>query len=89
MPHHHDNCCGQETHDHDHSSSGPQDNLFACIDRSNVVALNTGGDGPEVIKPWHERLDEGKVHELFSSQLVLSPQTCTFQSLTSDADDQM
>jgi len=62
MPHQHDNGCGHESHDHDHdhdtSDLGPQDNLFAHIDRSNVVALNTNGVGSEVIKPWHNRLDE-------------------------------
>lgn len=74
--HHHDDSCGHESHDHDHdhdhdsSSTGPQDNLFAHIDRSNVVALNTSGEGPEVIKPWHERLDEGKVSICWNSLAV-------------------
>jgi hypothetical protein len=64
MTHQHDSSCGHESHDHDHDHDhdttdvGPQDNLFVHIDRSNVVALNANGPGPEVIKPWHERLDE-------------------------------
>lgn len=62
MPHQHDDNCGHEAHEHDHdhdaSDLGPQDNLFPVIDRSNVVALNASGDGPEIIKPWHQRLDE-------------------------------
>ncbi|KAG6890893.1 hypothetical protein C0995_000850 [Termitomyces sp. Mi166 len=49
MNHHHDHGnCGDENHD----------NLYIHIDRSNVVALNTNGEGQDVIKPWHERLDE-------------------------------
>ncbi|EIM91184.1 DUF1000-domain-containing protein [Stereum hirsutum FP-91666 SS1] len=65
--HTHGGSCNDESHSHDHDHShdhsseatGPQDNLFIHIDRSNVVALNTTGEGKEVIKPWHERLDEG------------------------------
>ena len=63
MSHHHDGSCGHEDdHDHDHSTSdlGPQDNLFTHIDLQNVVAFNTSSQGSEVIKPWHERLDETK-----------------------------
>lgn len=65
--HDHSHSCNDESHshddhDHDHSHSseatGPQDNLYIHIDRSNVVALNATGEGKEVIKPWHERLDE-------------------------------
>jgi hypothetical protein len=65
--HQHNHNCGHEAHDHDHdhdhdsSDLGPQDNLYSKIDRSNVTALNTtaaGSPGPEVIKPWHQRLDE-------------------------------
>jgi len=57
------NSCGHEAnhdhqHDHDQSDVGPHENLFVHIDRSNVVALNASGEGPEVIKPWHARLDE-------------------------------
>lgn len=64
MPHqHHD--CGHESqgHDHQHDSSdlGFQDNLFLSIDRSNLVALNSQGSASDIIKPWHERLDESKV----------------------------
>ncbi|KAG6911690.1 hypothetical protein DXG01_007940 [Tephrocybe rancida] len=64
MNHHsHDHgSCGDESHDHDHdhdtSDLGPQDNLYIHIDRPNVAALNTNGSGQEVIKPWHQRLDE-------------------------------
>ncbi|KAF7357488.1 PITH domain-containing protein [Mycena sanguinolenta] len=64
MPHQHDAHCGHESteHDHDHDSTdlGPKDNLFSQIDRDNVVALNASGPGSAIIKPWHERLDEGK-----------------------------
>lgn len=70
MPHQHDNNCAHEAHDHDHDHDhdqvdlGPQDNLFSKIDILNVTALNTtssGSAGLQVIKPWHERLDESKV----------------------------
>ncbi|KZV72665.1 DUF1000-domain-containing protein [Peniophora sp. CONT] len=60
--HHHDASCGHEhDHDHDHDvpGGGPQDNLFAHIDRENVVALNSTDPGSIIIKPWHERTDEG------------------------------
>jgi hypothetical protein len=51
--------CNHHNHDHyDPSEVGLQDNLYLHINRSNVVALNALGGGPEVIKPWHERLDE-------------------------------
>ncbi|KAF8274794.1 hypothetical protein EI94DRAFT_1695901 [Lactarius quietus] len=40
------------------TNSGPSDNLFAHIDRDNVVALNSVHGGSEVIKPWDERMDE-------------------------------
>lgn len=64
MPHHHDGC-GDESHEHDHthdsSELGFQDNLFLSIDRSNAVALNSQGKASDIIKPWHERLDETKV----------------------------
>lgn len=70
MSHQHDGNCGHESHDHDHdhdhdttSDLGPQDNLFIHIDRPNVVAFNTTGSGPEIIKPWHERLEETKVRD--------------------------
>ncbi|KAH8994820.1 DUF1000-domain-containing protein [Lactarius akahatsu] len=65
---HHDNHghnCGEHahgddrSHSHDHTSTGgPSDNLFAHIDRSNVVALNSDHGGERVIKPWDERMDE-------------------------------
>ncbi|KAI9510720.1 DUF1000-domain-containing protein [Russula earlei] len=37
---------------------GPSDNVFAHIDRDNVIALNSTREGKLVIKPWNERLDE-------------------------------
>ncbi|CCM04683.1 uncharacterized protein FIBRA_06869 [Fibroporia radiculosa] len=62
--HSHDSC-GGGSHDHDHhhdipEDQGYRDNLYTRIDRANVVALNVEapGKGPEVIKPWNERLDE-------------------------------
>lgn len=74
MSHHHDDNCGHESHDHDHdhdiSDLGPQDNLFIHIDRPNVVALNTSGRGPDVIKPWHERLDETKVFQRYARRTL-------------------
>jgi len=60
--HDHDESCAHEhNHDHDHDhedAGGPQDNLFAHIDREHVVALNSVQLGSAVIKPWHERTDE-------------------------------
>jgi len=61
MSHNHDHDCGDHAHSHDHTqtdASGPSDNVFVHIDRDNVVALNSIGEGKEVIKPWNERLDE-------------------------------
>lgn len=62
--HSHGNC-NDESHDHDHSipeGEGPRDILYARIDRPNVIALNSeSGNGPEVIKPWDQRLDEAVV----------------------------
>ncbi|KAI0297300.1 PITH domain-containing protein [Multifurca ochricompacta] len=40
------------------NTNGPSDNVFVHIDRDNVIALNSIGEGKEVIKPWNERLDE-------------------------------
>jgi hypothetical protein len=63
--------CGHESHGHDHCHEftpdlGSQDNLFLQIDRDNAVALNTSDSGSDVIKPWHDRLDETQVaHEHF------------------------
>ena len=61
MSHNHDH--GDHDHDHDHAhdhpdSGGPSDNVFGHIDRDNVIALNSIGEGKQVIKPWDERLDE-------------------------------
>ena len=65
MPHEHHDGCGHESHDHDHDHSpsdlGFQDNLFARIDRQNVIALNGTGNAPNIIKPWHARLNEDNV----------------------------
>ena len=71
MAHHHSHGgCHDESngHDHDHDHELPEgvghrDNLFARIDRANVVAMNAEepGKGPEVIKPWDKRLDEAIV----------------------------
>jgi len=57
--HDHDHNCGDHAHDHDHTDTGgPSDNVFTHIDRDNVIALNSIGEGKQVIKPWNERLDE-------------------------------
>ncbi len=52
--------CSDECHDHDiPESEGPRDNLYTRIDRDNTVAMNAeNGSGPEIIKPWHERMNE-------------------------------
>lgn len=64
MAHNHDHC-HDESHDHNHDDhadgAGPQDNLFAYIDLPNVVALNSEGNGKDVVKPWNKRTDEGLV----------------------------
>ena len=68
--HSHGGGCHDESdaHDHDHDHGLPEDvgyrdNLFSRIDRANVVALNVEepGKGPEVVKPWDQRLDEDSV----------------------------
>ncbi|KAH9933596.1 DUF1000-domain-containing protein [Epithele typhae] len=63
--HSHGGGCHDESHHHDHDHDAPEgvgarDNLFARIDRANVVAMNAEdpAKAPEVIKPWHLRLDE-------------------------------
>jgi hypothetical protein len=66
MAHNHDHeHCGDEhdhAHDHDHDQpGGPQDNLYAHIDREHVVALNSVSEGSSIIKPWNERADEQMV----------------------------
>ncbi|KAG7089659.1 hypothetical protein E1B28_011319 [Marasmius oreades] len=67
MDHHNHSHCHHESqdHDHDHDTSdlGAQDNLFQHIDLQNVVILNASDDhgkGSDIIKPWHERLNEDK-----------------------------
>lgn len=75
MPHNHDHGnCNDGSHHHDHQHdipehAGPRDNLFSRIDRDHVMALNVQapGKGPEVIKPWDQRLDEAKVCSSLSS----------------------
>ena len=70
MPHNHNHGCGHESHDHDHGLPsdilGYQDNLFSRIDRPHVVALNSSGEGPLVIKAWNDRNDEETVRIVFS-----------------------
>lgn len=57
--HDHDHNCGDHTHGHDHEDiGGSSDNVFTHIDRDNVIALNSTGEGKQIIKPWNERLDE-------------------------------
>jgi len=61
--HDHGGCADEgDHHGHDHGipeSQGFRDNLYPYIDRQHVVALNVENcSGPEVIKPWTERLDE-------------------------------
>ncbi|KAI0763286.1 DUF1000-domain-containing protein [Trametes elegans] len=58
----HDESDGHD-HGHDHGlpeDVGHRDNLYARIDRANVVALNAEDPekAPQVIKPWDKRLDE-------------------------------
>ena len=64
--------CGDECHDHDiPESEGPRDNLFSRIDTENIVALNASGSGKEVIKPWHERMDEQVVSEILHRRVCV------------------
>ncbi|KIM40451.1 hypothetical protein M413DRAFT_445908 [Hebeloma cylindrosporum] len=68
MPHEHHDSCGHDANDHDHDHDsldalGFQDNLFAHIDRQNVVALNANGNPQDLIKPWNNRLDESQYLE--------------------------
>ncbi|KZT65874.1 DUF1000-domain-containing protein [Daedalea quercina L-15889] len=71
MSHHQDHGnCNDDSQHHDHHHNlpeglGPRDNLYSHIDRNNVIALNAQdpGQGPDVIKPWDQRLDEGKYLE--------------------------
>lgn len=68
--HSHGGGCSDESHGHDHhghdhdipESQGHRGNLWAYIDRDNVVALNVeAGKGSDVIKTWDARLDEDVV----------------------------
>lgn len=64
MPHEHNDHCGHETHEHDHDESaelGFQDNLFLHIDQENAVVLNSDQKASNILKPWHQRLEENKV----------------------------
>ena len=57
--------CANEGHDHNiPEAEGPRDNLYLRIDKDNTVALNTeSGRGPEVIKPWNDRMGEDVVRK--------------------------
>ncbi|EIN04936.1 DUF1000-domain-containing protein [Punctularia strigosozonata HHB-11173 SS5] len=64
MAHDHSHCgdeCNDHDHDHGQESLGAQDNLYSRVDHQNVVALNATNDveARQIVKPWHERLDEG------------------------------
>jgi hypothetical protein len=92
MPHQddHGHNCGEHAHDgdhdHDHASNGgSSDNLFAHIDRDNVVALNSVSGGSQVIKPWDERMDEQVVSlppSARNSYVTMSPRTRSTSSRT-------
>ena len=61
MSHNHDHGDHEHGHDHEHAhtdTGGLSDNVYMHIDRDNVIALNSNGEGKGVIKPWDERLDE-------------------------------
>ena len=61
MSHNHDHGDHAHDHDHDHAhpdTGGTSDNVFIHVDRDNVIALNSIGEGKQVIKPWDQRLDE-------------------------------
>ncbi|KAI0059204.1 DUF1000-domain-containing protein [Artomyces pyxidatus] len=62
MSHSHDHSHEHHDHEHDHEHSpedtGLQGSLFSYIDRSNVVAFNSTGEGSQIIKPWNNRMDE-------------------------------
>jgi len=56
----HDHTHDGHGHDHDHShgeSDALPNFLYERIDRPNVQILN-GEDNSQIIKPWHERMDE-------------------------------
>ena len=90
-PHMCDHDHGGHEHGHDHAhtdTGGHSDNVYVHIDRDNVVALNSIGEGKQVIKPWDERLDEQVVSICLRvrrhwSYLYLP------QYIESDADDQL
>lgn len=74
MPHDHSHShCGDDGHYHDiPEAQGHRDNLYTRIDRDNVIALNAAnGNGPEVVKPWHERMDERVVRIAFKMLQLL------------------
>ena len=82
MAHNHSHgggCHDEHDHGHDHElpeGVGHRDNLYARIDRANVVAMNAEepGKGPEVIKPWDKRLDE----EVVSASFYIAPWTIAY-----------
>ncbi len=90
--------CHDESNHHDHQHGLPEDighrdNLYARIDRANVVALNAEDPemGPAVIKPWDQRLDEETVGNITQTHEEDTKRTHIFrwQYLESDADDQL
>jgi len=58
---------GHDDHDHDHDEAPDSDlvheSLYQRIDHDNVVCLNESelGQGRDVLKPWHEKMDDTKV----------------------------
>lgn len=97
MPHNddHGHNCGEHAHDGDHShthtsNGGPSDNLFAHIDRDNVVALNSVSGGSQVIKPWDERMEELVVSLIaLRAKCLRDPWPLDAQYIESDVDDQL
>jgi hypothetical protein len=88
--HHHGDHAHGDDHDHDHADTGKHsDNLFVHIDRDNVVALNSIGEGKQVIKPWDERLDERVVSICSWVRRYWSYMFTLSQHIESDADDQL
>ena len=91
MSHNHDHGDHAHDHDHDHAhpdTGGPSDNVFIHIDRDNVIALNSIGEGKQVIKPWDERLDE-RVVSICAELDDIRSYSYLSQYIESDADDQL
>lgn len=69
---HHDEGCGHGSDEGCAYDAMPNDNLYAYIDRPNVVALNADHQGSVVIKAWNNRLDESEYLESDSDdQLII------------------